>query len=237
MLRSVWDKKLHSNFKIPLIIFYFIVILFGIYLIVSLFDLWAFLPFWLQNLALGFCLAATYWLSRKTILNTRNNSGPLRNYPWALPLISTLVLGLLIWTGSTVGAGLPGRILQAMTFNFTQPPREILLTVNVIPPDYLNKEAITVIDENNGPVRGSVQQNSLTLPEGSMISIKVAGTKNYAPFISLGNALGKNRLSDKGVYEAQHVLQDNATLDIKVGPYIHSVRNFQWCQTNHQKSE
>jgi len=218
--------------KTFLVITQFILIIFGAYIVMSLFEVWAWFPFWVKNLALVTSLGVIYWFTRKTLRHFRKvwlkNPGdirfatsiPLQKPQWPLHMVSVLVLGLLIWGGLSVGAGLPGRIIQAMTINLTQPPREVLLTVSVSPPDYLNQADTVLFDGNDGYVSKISAKRNLTFPEGSIITIEVADTENYAPFISLGNSLGKNQKDADGRFRSQHILQDNSTLDIKVGPYV-----------------
>ena len=204
-------------------------VIFGAYVSASLFEVWAYLPYWLKNIALVGCLSAVYWNTRK---NLRAYSR-LKHYQspaevkllglqpaWRLHALSFAVLGGLILGVSYTGSGIPGRILQAMTFSLKQPPTEVLLNLTITPPSYLNQQEVLLLSEKDGPYGRYDGNDIIFLPEGSILTIEIKNTEDFSPFISLGNSLGQSYKTSKGVYLSKHILNEETTLDIRVGPYV-----------------
>ena len=224
-----------SKPKTALKIIQFALVIFGTYVVASLFEVWAYLPFWVKNLALVGCLGAVYWHTRKTLQSYKK----LKHYQspaeikllglqpaWKLHALSIVVIGGLVLGVSHAGSGIPGRILQAMTFSLNQPPTEILLNLTITPPSYLNQTGTTLLSEQGGPISRHKGKEIFTLPEGSILTVEIKNTEDFPPFVSLGNSLGQSFKTSKGVYLSKHVINETTTLDIRVGPYVSIQQSF-----------
>ena len=207
----------HPKLKKFVRVIQFILVIFGAYLALSLFEVWAFFPFWVKNLALAINLGAIYWFIRKNLSRGRP---PAPVFTWPLHAFSIVVLGFLIWGALHVGSGVPGRIMQALTFSLKQPPSEVAFTLKVTPPAYLNQPAVILISKTDGPFSRLEGGEVFTFPEGSIISVEINTGENYTPFISLDNSLGQTEGTGDAGYRSQHILLEDATLDIQVGPYV-----------------
>lgn len=207
----------------------FALVVFGAYVSASLFEVWAHLPYWYKNIALAGCLGTIYWNTRKNLQAYKR----LKHYQspaeikllglqpaWRLHVLSVAVLGGLIFGASYAESGIPGRILQAMTFSLKQPPAEVLLNLTITPPSYLNQQETILLSEQEGPYGRYDGNDIISLPEGSILTIEIKNTEDFLPFISLGNSLGQSYKTSEGVYLSKHILNEEATLDIRVGPYV-----------------
>jgi len=210
-------------------VFQFALIILGAYVLVSLLGLWAYLPFWIKNLALLGVVASVYIYARKHA----NIYKKLRHYQspgemkllglgpvWHLHALSVVVISGLVVGFYHAESGIPGRLLQAFTFSLKQPPGEVLLTLSIEPPSYLDQSETIVLSEQEGPLSRYEGSGVLSFPEGSILSITIKNAGDYAPYVSLGNSLGQNYKSTENTLHSRHILNEAATLDIRVGPYV-----------------
>lgn len=197
---------------------------FGLYLAFSLFEIWAYVPFWVKNLALAATLVAVYLFTRKALKNPKT-SGQKVNPVFA---VGTMVISGIVFLGiNQAGPALPGRLIQAFTLSLTQPPKEIFLTLEVIPPSHTGLPKTTLYSVENGKVSRLALPEQDSFPEGSIVSLIFQMDETIAPVISLGGEWSKAIKTEEDQYSHEQVLKENATLDIQIGPYVAITQNFE----------
>jgi len=205
------QKSTQTLFRVFQIAF----VILGFYLALSLFEAWVYFPFWIKNITLIVSLGAVYFFIRKTLKG--KNPGAAKGAWWA----STLgVLGLLVAGVYVSGNAFPGRLVQAFTFSFEQPPSEVLLAIEITPPEHTGFEKTTLISNEAGPLSRKTLESAGPFPEGSLVSVRVSMDENFTPFISLGKDLRKAEQNANGDFETTLVLQQDAGLNIQAGPYV-----------------
>jgi len=218
-----------AKIKIALRVLQFTLVVFGAYVLVSLLGLWAYVPFWIKNIALLGVVASVYIYARKyaKIYNRlRHYQSPAEikllaiGPVWHLHALSMVVFGGLVFGVYQVESGIPGRLMQALTFSLKQPPGEILLNLTVTPPSYLGQGETIILSELEGPRSYFEGNGKLFFPEGSILGIKIKNSGDYSPYVSLGNSLGQSYRTAENTFHSRHILNEAATLDIRVGPYV-----------------
>jgi len=213
-----------SKFKFFLNLGMMTLLVFGLYISLSLFEVWAYLPFWLKNISLAGSLVAVYIYARRALKNPENSD---RKISPALGIGTLAVLGAVTFGILQAGPALPGRLIQAFTFSLDQPPNEVLLTLEVIPPSHTGLSKTTLFSVENGPVSRLDLENPVPFPEGSIVTLKLQMDETITPVISLGNEWAKATKDGENIYTAQQVLKESSTLDIQVGPYIAISQKFE----------
>lgn len=196
---------------------------FGLYLALSLFEVWAYFPFLVKNIALAGSLIAIYLYTRKA-LKSPDPSGQKVSPVFvigALAVFGAVTFGIL-----QAGSALPGRLIQAFTFSLDQPPKEVLLTMEVIPPSHTGLPKTTLFSVENGPVSRLVLEKPASFPEGSIVTLKLQMHETATPFISLGNDWTRATRGVENLYTAELVLKESARLDIQIGPYVSIIQQF-----------
>lgn len=216
--------KNFSKFKFSLNLGLTTLTVFGLYLALSLFEVWAYVPFLVKNIALAGSLIAVYLYTRRALKNP-DTSGQKINP--ALGVSTLVVLGAVTFGILQAGSALPGRFIQAFTFSLDQPPNEVLLTLEVIPPPHTGLPKATLFSVENGPVSRLDLENQVSFPEGSIVSLKLQMDETITPVISLGNEWAKATRDGNNLYTTQQVLKENSTLDIQVGPYVAITQKFE----------
>lgn len=216
--------KNFSKFKFFLNLGMMALIVFGLYLALSLFEVWAYVPFLVKNVALAGSLIAVYFYTRRAL---KNPETPSQKINPVLGVSSLAILGAVAFGIIQAGSALPGRLIQAFTFSMDQPPNEVLLTLEVIPPPHTGLPKATLFSMENGPVARLDLENPDAFPEGSIVSLSLQMDGTFTPVISLGNEWVKATKEGKNLYTTQQVLKENSTLDIQVGPYVAITQKFE----------
>lgn len=197
---------------------------FGLYLALSLFEVWAFVPFLVKNIALAGSLIAVYLYIKRALKNPETSGQKINP---VLGVSTLAILGAVTFSILQAGSALPGRLIQAFTFSLDQPPNEILLTLEVIPPPHTGLPKATLFSAENGPVSRLNLETPVSFPEGSIVSLSLQMDETFTPVISLGNEWAKATRDGENLYTTQQVLKENSTLDIQVGPYVAITQKFE----------
>ena len=201
-----------------------VLVFLGAYLTLSLFEVWAFFPFWIKNIAFLVSLGMIYKLARVKLKNAaiklRSRKQHTYKESWVLHGLSALVLAGFVVGLNHAGPGAAGRMGQALTFSLKQPPKEIWLTITVTPPDFLSTDPVTVFSPAHGPVGRRVNETPVTFPEGSIVEIEILNAGDYSPFVALGNGLDQPAFEGDNIFISKHLLQEDSPLEIQVGPYV-----------------
>lgn len=214
------------SFLLALGLFAFVVL--GGYVTLSLFEVWAYLPFWLQNLALLGALAAIYVFARKWAKGSR-----LFRRRASESIAPTQRKGLRVWSGLAgvvlvglvagfqyAGDAAKGRIFQSFTLNLHQPPSEVSLSIVATPPGYTGLAEVSLYSGREGPLRHFENGEQQILPEGSVLEITIGGAGSYSPSIYFAGKAVSGELASDGRYHASVPVYENGVLDIQIGPYV-----------------
>lgn len=202
--------------------------LIGGYITLSLFEVWAYLPFWFQNLALIGTLAAIYVLARKwarsaKLFQRHGKEGmalPHRTRLRRWGALAGIVLVGLIAGFQYAGDAAKGRIFQSFALNLRQPPAEVALSILATPPAYTGLTEVAIYSGREGPVRHFEAGEQQILPEGSVLEITIGGVGTYSPSIYFAGKAVSGDLASDGRYHASVPVYENGVLDIQVGPYV-----------------
>ncbi len=188
---------------------------FGLYISLSLFEVWAFVPFWVKNLALFTSLGVVYFWSKQVLKKAEN-----QKFHPGLTAIMAGALTLLAVGIYQAGPALPGRMVQAFSLSLKQPPTEAFLTIEVIPPGHIGNKNFIIVSPEDGSFSRVNLANAGPFPEGSVVRVVLKLDHEETPMVSLGKTWARPTADKEKVYETKQVLLEDSTLSIQAGPYI-----------------
>lgn len=190
------------------------------YIALSLLEAWAFVPFWVQDIALMGGLFAMYLFARKALVP---GAGGFAATPqaWTGLAVLAFIAGAALFAGfQQAGSAAKGRIVQGFMLSLRQPPASALFTLTAVPPGYLDASKQTLFSGRDGPVKRHAGADPFILPEGTLLKISLEGTEDFTPTVIYRGTSINSAAAGDGRYTANVPLLEGGTLEIRIGPYV-----------------